>query len=153
MATFTADRLRTGLETLPQELYDNMYNFVFVPPENHNTTINKAYKPPVQLQINKETRAAFSALYYGNGSTWTFRDWDSGIVILKKWLQSRRWDTDNPISSSPTGEGGNGSFEYVLQDQGLYPWATALVARLPEGEKWTKKTKTTVVGLEILYDY
>lgn len=70
---FTVDELRSGLSNLPQELYDEIYSFVFAPPPTNTRDLNmKTYKPPIQLQVNRATRKIFSKEYYGASATWIF---------------------------------------------------------------------------------
>lgn len=44
------------MHALPQELYDEIYDLIFVPRHEH-VYINKCYRPPAILQVSQATRA------------------------------------------------------------------------------------------------
>ncbi|CZT15022.1 uncharacterized protein RCC_12058 [Ramularia collo-cygni] len=62
-------QLHTGLQTLPQEIYDKIYTLTFAyDAEEEACIITQDYKPPFQLQIDRKTRAAFIKKYYGRAA-------------------------------------------------------------------------------------
>lgn len=92
----SVDSLRTSLATLPQELYDHIFHFVVAYDETDTNPISgttlrhitSAYKPPVQLQINRELRASYALEYYSK-STFYIGDPDHTFNRQgKKWLGS-----------------------------------------------------------------
>lgn len=59
--------------TLPQELYDQIYELTFT--VTHTTwpnriTIDKKYRFPSILQVNRQTRASLINTYYGTNAFW-----------------------------------------------------------------------------------
>lgn len=61
---FTVEQLHAGLQRLPQELFDEIFELTFF----HNGDqifLTKDYKPPFQLQVNHKTRKDFIKSYYG----------------------------------------------------------------------------------------
>ncbi|KAK4494796.1 hypothetical protein PRZ48_014152 [Zasmidium cellare] len=56
------DGLAEHIQDLPPELFDMILDFVLTPSQTHPSLI--AYKPPVQLQISRSTRATFAARFY-----------------------------------------------------------------------------------------
>lgn len=104
----TADQLRAGLVTLPQELYDEIFQSVFSAPSSTIRYINKeTYKPPVQLQVSQETRKLFSKNYYGAAeASWIFvcGDHDSA---MRRWWKSL--DPDSIAVLCEVRPGDNGS--------------------------------------------
>ena len=65
--------LRDLLETLPQELYDEIYKATMAvlkedssPPLSKGFIVDKEFLPPKLIQINHQTRLEFGEIYYGN---------------------------------------------------------------------------------------
>lgn len=69
--------------SLPQELFDKIYDLTFKLPAPGVREIDEEYTPPVMLQISTKTRAMFAKAYYGNGSQFRVKQ-----AIAKKWLKS-----------------------------------------------------------------
>lgn len=83
--TTDAMTLRRHLESLPQEIYDDIYNYTFAAPSTDQPVIiHPGYKPPAIFQVNRSTRVsahlAYSQGYYGG---W-FIDTMSWLSTLKK---------------------------------------------------------------------
>ncbi|CZT23005.1 uncharacterized protein RCC_08713 [Ramularia collo-cygni] len=87
MTPITTKALRNGLESLPQEMYDMIYNHVFHI-EPHSEVITKAYKPPIQLQISSKTRARAMQSYYGANAVWVFENPDEAKYLIHSWFAS-----------------------------------------------------------------
>ncbi|KAK4618206.1 hypothetical protein CLAFUW4_12074 [Fulvia fulva] len=89
MAATPMDELRGRIQGLPQELYDMIRDFTLTldTSENGNITINRDYKPPVQLQIDSATRNKIAQEYYAN-TTFTFFKLHDGEALCIKWLDS-----------------------------------------------------------------
>ncbi|KAF2482972.1 Smg-4/UPF3 family-domain-containing protein [Neohortaea acidophila] len=75
--------LKKWMQSLPQELFDKIYDLTFKLPAPGVREIDEEYTPPVMLQISTETRDAFAKAYYGNGSQFRVKQ-----AIAKKWLTS-----------------------------------------------------------------
>jgi hypothetical protein len=74
------DSLTKKLNSLPQELYDSIFDTVFTAgPRRIN--IEHSYQPPSLLSINSATRKQFATSYYAN-TTFVF----DNDVILHQWL-------------------------------------------------------------------
>jgi hypothetical protein len=61
---FTVEQLHAGLQSLPQELFDEIFKLTFT----HNADqifLTKDYRPPSQLQVSHQTRKDFIRSYYG----------------------------------------------------------------------------------------
>lgn len=52
------------LYSLPQELFDKVHEHVFAEAPEKLVVIDKDYKPPSLLQVNRATRAEFAKSYY-----------------------------------------------------------------------------------------
>lgn len=74
------DRLTTLLHSLPQELYDQIYQDVFTTTARR-IHIRQSYRPPHLLFVNSGTRKQFAELYYGSTLFVVDNDLD-----LHKWL-------------------------------------------------------------------
>lgn len=70
------------VQALPLELYNEVYEFTFysVPGEHY---IDRDYKPPSCLQVDRLTRNRFAQTYYGKGSIFCVSRKD-----CSKWLAS-----------------------------------------------------------------
>ena len=74
------DELATRVQSLPQELYDHIFNEVFTAPSEDIVTIDRSSRPPKCLQVNRRSRELFAQSYYSNTtfsislSTWS-ADW------------------------------------------------------------------------------
>ena len=72
------------MRALPQELFTEIYDLVFATPlKDHCVRIDQDYKPPVQLQVDRTSRAAYAESYYSN-TTFVLDDSDLG----SSWGQS-----------------------------------------------------------------
>lgn len=77
--------LRQLLESLPQELYDEIHTLVFtINPGPH--LITRTYRVPSQLQINHKTRVHLTKQYYSQNAIFRIDE-----PLLKKWVQTF-WD-------------------------------------------------------------
>lgn len=74
------DKLPQLVQSLPQELYDHILGLVFKS-QPHFTPVTEGLTPPVQLHVDKSSRATFAKEYYGNG-VFRFHDLD----LLCKWI-------------------------------------------------------------------
>lgn len=72
-----ADQLPALMQRLPQEIFDNIYQLVFTA-ASEPRQIDKHYRPPVQLQVDRASRKTFARIYYGDNSTFVL---DSSIQI------------------------------------------------------------------------
>lgn len=63
----TVEQIRNGIESLPQELYNEVFTMTFV--HDDVVVLDAIRKSPVQLQINQQTRQKFIQSYYGV-ATW-----------------------------------------------------------------------------------
>ena len=79
------------LHSLPQELYDNIYDEVFTSPVQR-TDIDLSYRPPHLLSVNSGSRRQFAKSYYHN--TAFIFDID---VILHRWLRGVAAVGDLPL--------------------------------------------------------
>lgn len=75
-----ADKLPTLVQSLPQELYDTVYDLVFTAGDLH--VIHANYQFPTLLHVSKASRQQFANSYYGGGSTFVFQD-------VSKWRFTR----------------------------------------------------------------
>ena len=64
------DELAERLQSLPQELFDQIYDEVFTAAAGTEVHIDGRYQPPVQLRVTHASREQFAKSYYG---TITFR--------------------------------------------------------------------------------
>lgn len=84
------EQLATLVQSLPQELYDQVFSLTFTSiPTINPIIITKSYKPPSCLQVSRDTRATFAAAYYPNNRfdfehKYTFPD----AELAGKWLAS-----------------------------------------------------------------
>lgn len=86
------EQLRDNIMSLPQEIFDEIFDLVFWAPADQETVISRDYKPPVQLQISRETRAKFSDAYYNHGATWTFGHENLSLAeSISDWLDNPDW--------------------------------------------------------------
>lgn len=75
------DNLNTRVQSLPAELFHEIYIHTFTASSSLRT-IDKDYKPPHLLQVNRHSRALFAKSYYGSGSIFcTFLD------VLQAWMR------------------------------------------------------------------
>lgn len=59
-----ADEFITKVQSLPAELYNEIYNLTFTADFEETCKINRHYKPPSILQVNKRWRSALSPSFY-----------------------------------------------------------------------------------------
>lgn len=81
----SAAQLRAGLERLPQELRDIIFNYTFTSGKAIGT-ISYDYRPPRLLQVNRSSRQMYARSYYGGG-LFRIHERDSMMACLK-WLSS-----------------------------------------------------------------
>ena len=55
--------LEALLKALPQEIYDDIFDYVFTP-DVETIEIGRDYAPPAQLAVNHDTRRLFAERYY-----------------------------------------------------------------------------------------
>jgi hypothetical protein len=77
------------VQALPRELYDEIYNLTFTA-NGGEIHVDKNYKPPAQLHVNRASRELFAKQYYGNT---TFHFADPGTKVAGKWLGALQWRT------------------------------------------------------------
>ena len=80
-ASINIDHLKSRLYSLPQELFDEIFDLTFTIDKNSVTFIDASYKPPSILQVNRATRNLTSRAYYQT----TFKSRDS--MLLAKWSE------------------------------------------------------------------
>lgn len=81
MATTTTPRdLRALLQSLPQELHDEIYDCTFTP-NSAITNINTDYRPPSQAQVDRTSRATFKKILHEGMFT-------GSAKLVYKWLES-----------------------------------------------------------------
>lgn len=75
------EHLSQRLQNLPQELFDKIHDLVF---QNANSvSIGRAYKPPSNLQVDRQSRSALISDYFCKTEFYS----DDGN-LLAKWLFS-----------------------------------------------------------------
>lgn len=157
-STVTTEELLEGLQTLPQELYDMIFDLTLAYDFNAGPRIlERKYKPPVQLQINRKIRAEFAEKYYGDrtspwrvcaGDTPSTADWivydlPLSRTLLEDWLSAF---SDDVLSVVLTGwspsirrpEGYLGIFKFAVQDESLY---RAIFVRNPDAKSGAIKNR------------
>lgn len=92
ITTFTVEQLRAGLETLPQEMYDRIFNYTFTWDKDTVILNPVSRRPsPVQLQVNHQTREEFLKCYYKEITLVVLdsaiRRTDGGVAT-HKWVSS-----------------------------------------------------------------
>lgn len=66
------EQLIAGMSRLPQELHDEIKGLVLsVDDEPYVRVIDKDYKQPVQLRLNRRLRKELGKKYYGDGAAWS----------------------------------------------------------------------------------
>lgn len=74
--------LREDLQTLPQELWDEIYDLTFSGKSINTVRVDSTYRPPALLRVNRSTRSEFANHYY---STTDFHgDWEPCWI----WIHS-----------------------------------------------------------------
>jgi hypothetical protein len=85
------EQLRTRLERLPQELYDQIYNLTFAfdwdKEDSPDRLIDENYRLPWQLQIDRNRRKEFMEHYYGSTACWRFPK-DRTRFLFHPWVRS-----------------------------------------------------------------
>lgn len=79
------DGLIERTQSLPPELFNNFRDMVFSV-EPSTKVIARTTRPPVQLAVDRATRAAFAKDYFGNGSRSRFEP--GARRVLRRWLVS-----------------------------------------------------------------
>lgn len=85
LVTTQMDRLPELVQTLPQELYDNIYDLTFTPTSRWRY-IRHDYKPPKLLSVDRASRALFATRYYGERAVFCIVPFSHGHGA--KWLAS-----------------------------------------------------------------
>lgn len=75
------ERLNLQLHSLPQELYDHIFDEVFAAPRSR-IDIGQSYGPPQLLTISSATSKQFATSYYRNTTFVVDND-----VILHQWIR------------------------------------------------------------------
>lgn len=92
MATSTesdTDELITKVQSLPPELYTEIYNLTFTVNPNEICRINKNYKPPGTLQVNRTWRASLSPAFYKDTIfAVELGGYEEKLANVTKWLRS-----------------------------------------------------------------
>ncbi|KAK3705074.1 hypothetical protein LTR37_013441 [Vermiconidia calcicola] len=58
--------LAQGMQSLPAELHDKIYREVFSYGKRSKYILNKSYKPPARLHVDRKSRNEFAQSYYGH---------------------------------------------------------------------------------------
>lgn len=73
--TLTVEQLQRGLQSLPQEMYDEIFDLTFTFSSNSDSgagvntiMLSASYKPPVQQQVSHQTRRDFIETYYSQAT-------------------------------------------------------------------------------------
>lgn len=74
------DDFNTRVQSLPVELFNEIYNLTSMAAPC-SRTIDKDYKPPHLLRINRHNRALFSKSYYESGAIFCMH-----LKILETWM-------------------------------------------------------------------
>lgn len=77
-------RLATRVQSLPPELFDEIYALTFTPTSD-TVVITKKYRPPKLLQVDRASRNLFAEHYYAQ-TKFTATDMD----VVVHWLRSLR---------------------------------------------------------------
>lgn len=88
--TPSVDDLRRGLESLPQELYDQILKATFTADLEPRDLRNlEAMRQNLKfLHISSSTRALYATTYYGSGAVFEFAQDHGAPRALKLWLRS-----------------------------------------------------------------
>lgn len=80
--------LKQRLESLPQELSNEIYNLTFTADPGVRE-ITKTYLPPHLLRVDRASRALFGASYYGNDAVFRIsgEDYDSRMDVLDRFVK------------------------------------------------------------------
>ncbi|CZT23003.1 uncharacterized protein RCC_08711 [Ramularia collo-cygni] len=77
------------LQTLPQELLDEIRGWVFTPDSSpKQIRITRNYTPPSNMQVNKETRKVILHSHYSMGAVEILDDRPGAIRYFDKWIAS-----------------------------------------------------------------
>jgi hypothetical protein len=79
----TSTESRRRVHKLPPELFEFIYDSTFTPTSSI-IKIDKDYKPPSNLQVNRELRAQLVDAFYNANTLYIFQDTE----LLEKWLES-----------------------------------------------------------------
>lgn len=96
LSDVTIEELRSTLETLPQEIYDQIFEAVFTaPPGTRDLTGGSNHNAYLQdfnlLRISRETRALYAKSYYGNQSCFYFKNHNSYMGWVHSTFRVRSW--------------------------------------------------------------
>lgn len=68
----TIDKLISGMETLPREIFDMIEDLVLsVDDEPYVRVLDRKYQQPAQMQLNRKIRSELVNKYYGDGAVWS----------------------------------------------------------------------------------
>ncbi|KAK4494924.1 hypothetical protein PRZ48_014280 [Zasmidium cellare] len=79
--------LEHRIQNLPQELQDGIFEYYLIIPAE-TVVINKTYKPPAHLQINRAMREKLAKEYYGHITFTLEGDRSTVETTCSKWLSS-----------------------------------------------------------------
>ena len=139
------ENLAACLQKLPQELYDKIYEQVFTA-DSKERVIDKGYKPPAQLQVDRASREKFADSYYGAGATFSFPTgldvaWAEGlptrhfdkIARLESWLQKPTRTLMGDVVTIDLKKAQNLDFLYLMNRHGYnctgFEWISDGVAK------------------------
>ncbi|KAK4617432.1 hypothetical protein CLAFUW4_11879 [Fulvia fulva] len=82
--------LTRQVQALPPELFKQILDYTVLPNTGGVVHINRDYRPPVGLSINRATRTEVAHLHYGTRTFQLIGDFDSSSsnIILVAWLKS-----------------------------------------------------------------
>lgn len=73
------------IHNLPPEIFNQIFELVFTP-EPGPITIDRTYRPPVQMRVSRALRTQYAADYYSPDRTFTACRLSNGEIF--RWLQS-----------------------------------------------------------------
>lgn len=131
------------VQSLPQELFDRVAEHTFATPDPDgqkpksiekatvHVTIDKSYKPPFHLQINRTTRAAFAKKYYSK-SIHCAQIKFASLLALRLSI-SLTIGTDNVLFIAP----------HPAYNNILYKWANSLTDTHCDAIRFVQLNPTT----------
>ena len=90
MSAHELEELDMRIKALPQEMKDAIFEHYIKRLSEGPTTviIDRTYKPPVHLQIDKKSRVHESKLYYQHPRVFLFYNQGSTFGLVKEWLHT-----------------------------------------------------------------
>lgn len=86
MSSETEDLIQR-VHNLPPEIFNEVYNLTFTPEFKETCKIDKNYKPPGIIHVNKKYRTAFSSTFYRDTS-FTVTDDPNDLLHMARWAAS-----------------------------------------------------------------